>query len=151
MKGRISVIVFVIGCVAGFFYLRSAPLETEKPYLLSYEVGWRGDTFNKTDLSGLKQGKWFIYRYNNPESHTNGRQLDSVGFYKDGKKVGYWKTGDACDTEDDSVLYVGCRAQLEDTKTYTFTPRRDILFADTTKKKAAVEVSSIIVTVNEQG
>lgn len=123
----ITIFIFVSGVL--FYLLKGGPAEPEKPYLLSYELGWRGDTFNKVDLNGLKQGRWFIYHYGNPDSQTDGRHIDSIGYFKDGKKVGYW-TGTR---SNDSMLFVNCRVELEEGKTYTYTEERDILFADTTK------------------
>jgi len=52
-----------------------------------YKISPRGDTLNRTDLKGLKQGPWVIQV---PE--LRGEQgYDEQGYFKDDKKIGQWK------------------------------------------------------------
>jgi hypothetical protein len=133
MRDKINIIVFILACVAFYIYLREANKPPE-PYLLSYELTSSGkDTINKVDLKGLRQGLWYVYRYNGPDEQIEGRWIDSVGTFKDGKKEGYWIK---CGIEgQDSMRYSGCRLVFDQNRTYTFTVPRNIIFADTAKTK----------------
>ena len=136
MKDKISILIFIVACVAAFFYLRGGEKGEPVPYLLSYELGKHGDTINKVDLKGLRQGLWCIYHYSEPLNTGGDRNqwLDSVGTYKDGKKEGYWTKAGL--EEIDSIHYVGCKLELDPDKTYPFAVEGNIIFADTTIKTA---------------
>jgi hypothetical protein len=134
MRDKISIVIFISACIAAFFYLREGEKNESASYLLSYETTWRGDTINKVDLKGLKQGLWYIYKQNGPDEQLDNRWLDSVGTFKDGKKEGYWTKAGL--EEQDSIHYIGCKVQLDPNKTYTFAVERNIIFADTNIKTA---------------
>lgn len=80
------------------------------------------DTVNLTDANGLKQGKWVVFRQADEKSVTKMNSLDSVGYYKDNKKTGYWKKYSLRGEKVDSVFYEGGIVKLESNKTYTFDP-----------------------------
>lgn len=95
-----------------------------EPHLDEYGE-WRqealgSDTVNKTDANGFRQGKWMIFRNADEKSLTNTNSLDSVGYYKDNNKNGYWKKYSKLGTQLDSVLYENGIVKLEANKTYTF-------------------------------
>jgi antitoxin component YwqK of YwqJK toxin-antitoxin module len=55
--------------------------------LKSYIIGVKGDTLNRVDANGLKQGRWV--------SHVDALRgepgYEEEGIYKDGKKEGTWR------------------------------------------------------------
>src|SRR5678810_966114 len=56
--------------------------------LKSFMIGVKGDTLNRVDANGLKQGRWV--------SHIDALRgepgYEEEGVYKDGKKEGTWRT-----------------------------------------------------------
>lgn len=56
--------------------------------LKSFIIGVKGDTLNRVDANGLKQGRWV--------SHVDAMRgepgYEEEGVYKDGKKEGTWRT-----------------------------------------------------------
>jgi antitoxin component YwqK of YwqJK toxin-antitoxin module len=56
--------------------------------LKSYIIGVKGDTLNRVDANGLKQGRWV--------SHVDALRgepgYEEEGVYKDGKKEGTWRS-----------------------------------------------------------
>ncbi|MGZ3931317.1 MAG: hypothetical protein ACXVPQ_10335 [Bacteroidia bacterium] len=79
-----------------------------------------GDTVNRTDNKGRRQGKWVIYRAGIDGSLSGSYGIDSVGYFKDNKKVGFWKKISKWGELVDSVRYENCIVKLEPGKTYTF-------------------------------
>ena len=55
--------------------------------LKSYIIGVNGDTLNKVDSKGLKQGRWVVH----VDEVRGERGYDEQGEYKDDKKEGIWK------------------------------------------------------------
>ncbi|HZH99619.1 MAG TPA: hypothetical protein VEX63_00645 [Flavisolibacter sp.] len=53
----------------------------------SYIIGAKGDTLNRVDMKGLKQGPWVI----KVESVRGERGYEEEGIYKDDKKTGTWR------------------------------------------------------------
>jgi len=53
----------------------------------SYIIGAKGDTLNRVDLKGLKQGPWVV----KVESVRGERGYEEEGYYKDSKKTGTWR------------------------------------------------------------
>lgn len=58
------------------------------------------DTINKTDLRGLKQGKWIIRK-------LPGHIVIEAGSYKDNQKQGYWIRNSIKGEFVDSIFYEG--------------------------------------------
>src|SRR6476660_3519615 len=53
----------------------------------SYIIGVRGDTLNRVDLKGKKQGPWVIH-----VDELRGEDgYDEQGYFKDDRKEGVWK------------------------------------------------------------
>lgn len=55
--------------------------------LKSYTLSVRGDTLNRVDAKGLKQGPWII----KVENLRGERGYEEEGFFENGYKVGTWK------------------------------------------------------------
>src|SRR5688572_3991686 len=55
--------------------------------LKSYIIGVKGDTLNRIDKNGLKQGKW-INRYDQLRGEPG---FEEEGVYKNDKKEGTWR------------------------------------------------------------
>ena len=55
--------------------------------LKSFTLSKTGDTLNRVDLSGQKQGPW-VERYENVRGE---RGYEEEGYYKDGRKEGVWR------------------------------------------------------------
>jgi hypothetical protein len=55
--------------------------------LKSYSLGVRGDTLNRVDAKGLKQGPWIV----KVENLRGERGYEEEGYFQDDKKVGTWK------------------------------------------------------------
>lgn len=58
----------------------SHPNSTPSDVIVSFEV-YQGDTINRTDASGRKQGKWYIF-----SNGRTGKTSDTI-FYKNGKEI----------------------------------------------------------------
>ncbi|MEQ1553535.1 MAG: hypothetical protein ABL929_05115 [Ferruginibacter sp.] len=88
--------------------------------LKSYKIGVHGDTLNKVDKNGLKQGKWVIHT----EPLRGEEGFEDEGIFKDGKKEGVWRhytlTGDAIGFE--TYLHGG-----KDGKQQYYTPYGELL------------------------
>jgi hypothetical protein len=52
----------------------------------SFKVSSRGDTLNRVDMNGLKQGPWVIHM----DELRGERGYDEQGYFKDDKKDGRW-------------------------------------------------------------
>ncbi|MFL5789420.1 MAG: hypothetical protein ACJ748_15275, partial [Flavisolibacter sp.] len=55
--------------------------------LKSYIISVKGDTLNRVDKNGLKQGPWFIH----VDELRGEPGYDEQGFYENDKKEGTWK------------------------------------------------------------
>ncbi len=65
-------------------------LGTNSTFSQSYEVTKAGDTINKIDVEGKKQGKWIVYGKNKPGTCYQTEQKVEEGKYQDNKKSGLW-------------------------------------------------------------
>lgn len=81
-----------------------------------------GDTINKIDANGLKQGIWYVFKGGPPESITSNHILDSIGYFKDGKKTGYWRQASPNSHEGDSILFANCKPQLDGRQSFEWKP-----------------------------
>lgn len=82
-----------------------------------------GNVVNQVDDNNSKQGKWLIYHEGNENTMTNLRWIIYEGWYKDDKKVGYWKEFSRYGEVVDSIFYVEGVQKIEKSKTYTYSPK----------------------------
>src|SRR5215510_13460951 len=53
----------------------------------SYIIGIRGDTLNRVDMNGKKQGPWVVHQ----DALRGEEGYDEQGYFVDGKKEGMWQ------------------------------------------------------------
>lgn len=85
---------------------RTAPIENAGKAVYSFEL--RGPTGSDTVniiYNGLKQGKWIIRGKDKHGTSHHAEEKVEEGFYKDDKKVGYWKKYSPEGTILDSILF----------------------------------------------
>jgi len=86
----------------------------------SYKIGPKGDTLNRVDQNGLKQGPWVVVV---PESRGE-RGYEEEGYYIDDKKEGVWRKFSA---EGDMLAVESYRYGMKDGKCMYFTNTGEIL------------------------
>ncbi|HEX2608507.1 MAG TPA: hypothetical protein VHK91_14060, partial [Flavisolibacter sp.] len=55
--------------------------------LKNYVIGAKGDTLNKVDAAGVKQGRWVVH----VDELRGERGYEEEGEYRNGKKEGMWR------------------------------------------------------------
>ena len=77
-----------------FFYDDSGILKRIKIICDNGEIYniYNGDTVNKIDSNGLKQGKWISFPYHSKYSNTCQDQPNGIEYYNDDKPIGTWET-----------------------------------------------------------
>ena len=113
--------IWILGVVLLINFSCSNTGDTEKLHAKGdVMVDQGGNVVNQLDDHNLKQGKWMIWREGDEKTMTNVRSLEYEGYYKDDKKVGYWKEYSKCSELIDSVLYIDGVQKIDGTKTHAF-------------------------------
>jgi hypothetical protein len=124
MKEKLIFVAFLLGVylIICFCFTEENKLElpVRRDLWSDVYIDQYGDTLNRTDSHDLKQGKWVIYRKGINGNLAGRYGIDSVGFFKNNKKVGFWKKVSKWGEVIDSVRYENCIVKIDAPKTYTF-------------------------------
>ncbi|MGZ3896589.1 MAG: hypothetical protein ACXVBT_09830 [Flavisolibacter sp.] len=96
------------------FLLLSLATLSAQAQLKSYIIGVKGDTLNRVDGRGLKQGPWVIHL----DDLRGERGYEEEGWFRDGKKEGVWRR---FSLEGDLIALENYRFGFKDGKNTYFT------------------------------